>query len=194
MVRASAADDSSASRRSLLVALGAGAAGMLSLAGCGSSSTRHAAPHVSRPTGATSDTEILNAVLGVEYYAIAAYTAATPLLSGAAARVARQFLGQEVLHADRLINLIQKAGGSPQRSQASYDLGHPQSSREIMKLLLGAEQRQLRAYVQAVPHLTTGSLRSTMASILAAQARHAAIWRLQLGQRPAPSAFVTGNE
>lgn len=191
---ASAADESSASRRSLLVSVGAGATGALLLAGCGSSSTRQAAPRVSPPAGSSSDAQLLNVLLGNEYYAIAAYTAATPLLSGAPGRVARQFLGQEVLHTDRLINLIQKAGGTPDRADASFDLGRPGGSRELMRLLLEAEQRQLRAYVQAVPQLTSGPLRSNVATILAAQAQHEAIWRLQLGQRPAPTAFVTGNE
>ena len=194
MVSAPAADERSASRRSLLVWLGVGAGGALGLAGCGSSRRPKPARPVSGPAGGASNTDLLNMLLGNEYYAIAAYTAATPLLTGTAARVARQFLGHEVLHADRLINLIQKAGGHAQRSQSSYDLGHPGRPPQLMSLLLDAEQRQLRGYVQAVPLLTAGSLRSTVASILATQARHAVIWRLQLGQRPAPSAFVTGYE
>jgi len=195
VVSGSAADEPSASRRSLLVSLGAGAAGVLRLAGCGSSAPRRSAsPQVNWPVGTADEADLLNALLGNEYFAIAAYTAATPLLTGAASRVARQFLGQEVLHADRLIHLIQKAGGAPQRAQASYDLGQPGSAGQLMTLLLAAEHRQIRAYVQAVPQLTSAQLRSTVASILATQARHAALWRLQLGQRPAPTALVTGDE
>jgi hypothetical protein len=60
-----------------------------------------------------------------------------------------------------------------------------------MRLLLRVERAQLTAYLQAAPALTTGSLSATVASIFAAQAQHAAVWRLQLGQMPAPNALVT---
>jgi hypothetical protein len=136
----------------------------------------------------------LNQLLDVEYYAIAAYTAATPLLSGTAARVARQFLGQEVLHADRLISLIGRAGARAHQQKAKYDLGRPQTDTELMQLLLSVERAQLRVYLQAAPELSLGSLRAMAGSIFSAQAQHAAVWRLQLGHTPAPSALVTGHE
>jgi bacterioferritin (cytochrome b1) len=147
-----------------------------------------------RTPGAGADVQTLNQLLAAEYYAIAAYTAATPLLSGPAARVSREFLGHEVLHADRLISLIQRAGGQAQQPKASYDLGHPATEPEIMQLLLRVERAELTAYLQGGPALSPGSLRAMAASIFAAQAQHAAIWRLQLGQMPTPTALVTGNE
>jgi bacterioferritin (cytochrome b1) len=137
---------------------------------------------------------MLNRLLALEYHAIAAYTAATPMLTGMAARVSREFLGQEVLHADRLISLIQRAGGHAKQPDASYDLGHPTAQPELMQLLLRVERTQLTAYLRAAPTLSPGSLRATAASIFATQAQHAALWRLQLGQVPAPAALVTGNE
>jgi hypothetical protein len=147
-----------------------------------------------RTRGAGADAHTLNRLLAVEYYAVAAYTAATPLLGGMAGRVSREFLGHEVLHADRLITLIQRAGGRSQQPQASYDLGHPTAQSEIIQLLLRVERAQLTAYLQAAPTLSPGSLKAMAASVFAAQAQHAAVWRLQLGQLPAPTALVTGDE
>ena len=151
--------------------------------------------HRNRSTqGNQADAATLNGLLAAEYYAIAAYTAATPLLTGTQAKVARQFLGQEVLHADRLIKLIGRAGGTAQRPEANYDLGQRTSPAELMQLLLRVERAQLTAYLQAAPALTTGSLTAIAASIFAVQAQHAAVWRLQLGQMPAPNALVTGRD
>jgi bacterioferritin (cytochrome b1) len=172
--------------------MGWGALGALGTAACGSSGGRTRGAHPNQRTqGNEADAATLNGLLAAEYYAIAAYTAATPLLSGTQAKVARQFLGQEVLHADRLIKLIGRAGGNAQRPKASYDLGQPTTPAELMRLLLRVERAQLTAYLQAAPALTTGSLSATVASIFAAQAQHAAVWRLQLGQMPAPNALVT---
>lgn len=140
-----------------------------------------------------SDARALNRLLAVEYHALAGYTASTPLLDGDAAGVARQCLGQEVLHTDRLISLIQRAGGKPLHPQASYDLGRPQSPEQVMRLLLSLEQMQLAAYANAIPALAAGPLRAQAASILADQAQHAVLWRLQLGEKPAQSAFVSGR-
>jgi len=183
-----------ASRRSLLLSLGVGLAAVLGAAGCGNAQREPGVRLNRRTRGAGADAHTLNQLLAAEYYAIAAYTAATPLLTGTPARVARRFLGHEVLHADRLISLIQRAGGQARQAPASHDLGHPTTASEIMRLLLKAERAQLTAYLEAAPTLSPGSLKAMAASIFATQAQHAAVWRLQLGQMPAPTALVTGHE
>jgi hypothetical protein len=172
--------------------IGAGAVGALGVGGCGTSSR----PRVlNKRSGAQrSEAPMLNRLLGAEYHAIAAYTAATPLLAGTARRAAQQFLGQEVLHTDRLLDLIQRSGGHPVQPKASYDLGQPRGTPQLIQLLLAVERLQLATYLQVAPSLDRGSLRATAASILANHAQHAAILRLQLGRPAAPSALVTGDE
>ncbi len=137
---------------------------------------------------------MLNRLLAVEYHGIAAYTAATPLLTGTPRRMARQFLGHEVLHADRLLALVRRVSGQPVQPQASYDLGHPQGTKEVVQLLLQVERLQLSSYLAVIPALVRGSLKATASGILANQAQHAAVWRLQMGRAPAPQALVTGDE
>jgi bacterioferritin (cytochrome b1) len=169
----------------------AGLAGALAAGGCDSATSLRT--FYKRARADPVDARLLNRLLAAEYHAIAAYTAATPLLTGVAQAASKQFLGQEVLHADRLISLIQHAGGQAEKPQASYDLGQPHTPREVIRLLLAVEQLQLMRYVQLAPQLSTGQLKATTASILASQAQHSAVWRLQLGQLPAPGAFVTGH-
>lgn len=188
----SAAQEHSPTRRSLLLGVGAGAAGALAVCGCGSSSRPRVTSKGAPATG--SQTRKLNRLLAAEYHAIGAYTAAVPLLAGTSRKVAQQFLGQEVLHADRLLSLIERLGGHPVKAQASYDLGHPQDRVQTVQLLLDVERLQLATYLTVGPSLSPGSLRAQAASILANQAEHAAIWNMQLGRAPAPSAFVTGDE
>jgi len=180
-------------RRWLLLAAGGGAA-LSGLSGCGGSAKPASQALDRHVEGAKNDAGLLNRLLASEYYAIAAYTAVTPRLSDQNAAAAKQFLGQELLHADRLISLIERVGGHPHRALASYDLGHPQATSELLALLLAAEETQLRAYRALIPRLSPGSLKQITVSIFAAQAQHAAIWRLQLGRRAVPAAFVTGHE
>jgi bacterioferritin (cytochrome b1) len=179
------------SRRRLLLTAAAGVVGLSGCGGSGRSASQTLDRHI---RGGRHDAGLLNRLLGTEYYAIAAYTAATPRLSGDNAAGAKRFLGQEVLHADRLIGLIERLGGHPHRARASYDLGHPQTASELVGLLLATEELQLKAYRDAIPQLSSGSLKQMIVSIFATQAQHAVVWRLQLGRQPAPAAFVTGYE
>lgn len=177
-------------RRTLLAA-GAGAAAGL-LAGCsGSKPLRlkvRSGVKVDR-----ADVAILNGLLDIEQHSIAAYTAGIPLLRQPAVKAAKQFLGQELAHAQSLSDLIRKAGGKPDEPRASYDLGNPSTEPQVLALLEGLEGRQLAAYVQMIPRLSPGRLRSAVAAIFANDAQHLAVLRAQRRQAPAPAAFVTGG-
>jgi hypothetical protein len=178
------------SRRQLLrVSAAAGAA--TALAGCGGS-----AHHARRLRDAVSDHDValLNDSLALERRAIAAYEAVIPLLAVRDKLIATVFLKQELLHAGRLIALINALGGPVTKPANTYTLGRPRTSRQLVKLLHQVEQVQMEAYVEAIPKLSAGHLRAAVASILAADAQHVAIIRGALGEAPVPAAFPSGAE
>jgi hypothetical protein len=142
---------------------------------------------------ARGDVAILNGLLGIEQHTIAAYTAGIPLLRRPAAKAAKQFLGQELAHAQSLTDLIKQAGGKAAKPSASYELGNPATEPQVLALLEALEGRQLAAYVQMIPQLSPGHLRSAVAAIFANDAQHLAVLRTELGHDPIPTAFVSGG-
>jgi hypothetical protein len=61
-------------------------------------------------------------------------------------------------------------------------------------VLHGIENAQLAAYLNAITRLEPGSVKSSVASILANDAQHVAVVRAGLGQPAVPSPFVTGRD
>ena len=191
--------DQGHSRRQLLG--GASAAvfgGGLLLAGCGGGSptapvTAPMPPKKLSRGAAVLDVDLLNGLLDTEHLAIAAYTAAIPLLSGHTQRVARDFLNVELNHASELNNLIFRHGGRAVRARASYDLGSPETPSDILRLLERIEQRQIAAYLGAIPLVQPGGMRAVLGSILGSEAQHIAIVRTALGKPPLTGAFVTAG-
>jgi bacterioferritin (cytochrome b1) len=179
---------------------GVGALAALGLAACGSSSKSKSKSNsnsnsmtstsATSSTAATPDVPILNSALELEQMAIVAYTAATPLLSGSAHLAAQRFLSQELAHAGELAGLVKQAGGEPSKSKASYDLGNPQTTEDVLLLLHRIEQAQLAVYSQAIPLLSKPSSRAAVAAIFGNDAQHASVIALALGDNPVPSAFV----
>ena len=168
------------------------AGGALLLAGCGSGGTLRS--KVKQGAKVTpSDIEVLNHLLAVEQYAIAAYSAGIPFLPHDQRKAAKQFLGQDVTHASTLAGLIKQGGGKAVRPQASYDLGRPQPEK-ILRLLHRLEGEQLDAYIQLIPSLSDGHLRSTAAAIMGNDAQHLSVLRVALGEQPVPSALASGRE
>jgi hypothetical protein len=174
-----------------LTAAGAGLAGAL-LAGCGGSSLK-AQVHNAQPV-LRSDVEELNHLLDLEHWAIAAYTAATPLLPPATVKAGALFLNDEIEHAGDLAGLVRAAGGKPIKPRPSYPLGHPRGSAEVLGVLRTVEQALIVAYLDAIPRLRPGPLKQQVASIFANDAQHLAVVRAALHQPAVPSAFVTGRE
>jgi bacterioferritin (cytochrome b1) len=190
----SSEDQPSASRRGLLRATGAavvaGAAGLI--AACGSAS--HSSSQATVVAPGNVDVDVLNHALDLKHYMIAAYTAATPYLGGRARAAGKKFLAEELSHASALISLIQKAGGTPNSPQSSYQLGHPHSRKAILRLLQSAEDKMIATLIDTIPEVTASSSRTTLASMVANDAQHVSVLRLNLREAPIPSPFVTGRE
>jgi len=178
------------SRRGVLRAAGAAAGGLLVTA-CGHASLK-ALVHNSAPL-LNTDVELLNHLLDLEHWAIAAYTAGTPLLPPAVVKAGQLFLNDELSHAGALAGLVKAAGGKPGKPAASYPLGHPRSSDDVLKLLHDIENRQLTAYLSAVTVLEPGFVKASVASILANDAQHVAVLRAALHRPAVPSPFETGR-
>jgi Ferritin-like domain len=182
------------SRRQMLIAAGGGlAASATLLAGC-----HGKAPLRVKVSGQgkvdPADVPILNALLDLERHTVAAYAAGIPLLTGEAAKAAKQFLAQELAHEVALTDLITEAKQKPAKARASYDLGHPQNAEQVLALLHRLERAQLSAYTSMIPNLIPGRVRSTVAAIYANDAQHLTVLRAAIGLDPVPSAFASGAE
>jgi rubrerythrin len=187
-------------RRSFLRATGATVATAAVLTGLEACGTRAPKPPPAgeppaAPAALTPDLELLAAALDREHEAIAAYTACIPLLSGAALDAATRFLAQESSHADELAALIKKGGGVAQPpAPGGYELGNPRGVADVLALLHRIERDQIAGYLDAIPRLTPGPIRATVASILANEAQHVAIVRSAAGLRAIPAPLVTSAE
>jgi rubrerythrin len=190
----SATGGAGSTRRTLLGQwkTGIGAGAVIGLVGCGGS-TR---PNLRKlpPAAKSTDVALLNQALDLEHEAIAAYTAGIPLLDGRPKKAAQLFLEQELSHAGEMYGLIKQAGGRPNKAKASYDLGHPSTAMDVLRLLHDLEHRELRLYLGALTRLSPGSVRAAVAAVLANDAQHVAVLRSALGMVPLPSPFVTGVE
>jgi hypothetical protein len=175
------------SRRQLLSAASAAGAGA-ALAGCGSTSATGLPVSVLE-----ADVHTLNGLIRAEYYAVAAYVAGIPLLSGGDVLVAQQFLNQDMTHIEDLAEIVRKTGVKPYATGQVYNLGHPRNRTEALALLHHGEQVTLRAYLHAIPRLSPGLVKATAASLFANDAQHASSLRSRLGLAPVPEAVVTGN-
>lgn len=146
------------------------------MAGCGS--LRHL--KLSRSAG-SADAVLLNHALAIEQHSIAAYTAGAPLLNSFGQKMAAQFLDQELLHAGELRTLVHLVGGQPHEPLSHYDLGRPQSAKQLLALLHDLERQQIAAYLTAIPRMSSPFLRQALASILANDAQHVTVLRQQQG-------------
>jgi hypothetical protein len=181
----------SGSRRRLLQS-GAAAAAALLAAGCGTPSLHDQLKH--DPPVARTDAEVLLALLDVERMGIAIYTAGAPLLPAAATPAAKQFLAQELAHAGGLIGLIRAAGRKPPTPRENYDLGQPRNGRDVLELLHAAERAQVSAYLQSIPRLAPGRVRTQVAGFFANDAQHLSSVRFLLGEPALVAPLVTGRE
>ncbi len=176
------------SRRRLLGVLGAGALGA-GLAGCGSSASGPAPASGHEPT---DDLEVLNGGLEVEHQAIAAYSAMLAHLTGPSATFARRIREQERAHVDALTAVVREFGWTPESAPAAAPTRRVRTSSAALALLCDVENRAIAYYVDALPKITS-PLRHVLAGIVANEAEHLAVLRLQRGTRAAPDALVWGH-
>jgi hypothetical protein len=184
------------SRRRALQAAVAATAGLGAVA-CGGHT--HRAPKFTFPIPSDvplSDVGPLQRLLFLENATVAAYEAGIPLLDEATQKIAEQFLRNELAHADDIGGLIKNATKAEKAPEPGvrYPLGHPRTAAEVVGLLYRLERMQLSTYLWAIPRLSAGPVRAAAAAIFANDAQHVSMLRVRLGQTPAPSAFVSGQE
>ena len=180
--------DLAAARRRFLgtsgVALSAAAVAMLA----GRSSLARGA------TGSAADVGILNAALGSELEAIAAYQvgAQSGLLKKPALDLAVTFQGHHRAHADLLDKTVRTLGGNPVATKASYafPVETLKTEEDVLRFAAGLERAAVSAYLGAVPAFGDRGLAKAAASILGDEAMHWAVLRQAVGEVPVPGPFV----
>ncbi|MDF3074440.1 MAG: hypothetical protein K0S54_2107 [Alphaproteobacteria bacterium] len=143
---------------------------------------------------ANNDVAILNAALGAEQEAIAAYQlgAASGLLQKPVLDLAVQFQGHHKEHASALATTVKKLGGTPVEAKKTYSFPTQKlkSQEDVLAFAAELEKGAVSAYLGAVPILTDRELARVAASILGDEAMHWAVLRQALGQNPVPTAFL----
>jgi rubrerythrin len=143
-----------------------------------------------------SGAALLGSLLAQERAVIAAYDACAEVLGGDALRQIRAIRAQERGHASRLEALITDLGGDPPpgRSAAEYARTFPRlrSAEDALRFAEDLEQRQVRAYLEALAELPDPGLRTDAARICGDEATHLAAVRVLQGLPAAQGPFVTG--
>ena len=140
------------------------------------------------------DVAILNAALGAEQQAIAAYQvgAESNLLQKPVLDLAVKFQSQHKAHADLLAATVKQLGGTAVSAKQHYDfpVASLKSQADVLRFAAGLEEGAVSAYLAAVPKFANRDLSKAAASILGDEAMHWAILRQALGEVPVPGAFV----
>jgi rubrerythrin len=143
---------------------------------------------------AGSDVRILNAALGAEHEAIAAYQlgADSGLLQKPARELALTFQGHHKAHVDLLASTVSKLGGTPVAAKSRYNFPteNLKTQTDVLRFASKLEQGAVSAYVNAVPQFANRDLSRAAATILGDEAMHWAVLRHVLGEVPVPTAFV----
>ena len=140
-----------------------------------------------------ADVELLNSVLDLELRAVAAYKAGAGQLRGSALQTVKGFLEQEQEHVDGLGAAIQDLGGTPNVAKADYEFPRLRSERDVLRSAIDLENTAIAAYIDALPKISRGDLRATVAGILTCEAEHVAVLLGALGEPQVPEAFVNGR-
>ncbi len=142
-----------------------------------------------------NDVAILNAALGAEQEAIAAYQvgASSGLLQKPVLALAVQFQGHHKEHAAALAATVKKLGGTPVEAKKTYTfpVEKLKTQADVLAFAAELEKGAVSAYLGAVPILDDRDLAKVAASILGDEAMHWAVLRNALGQNPVPTAFLS---
>ncbi len=144
---------------------------------------------------AATGVRTLNAALGAELEAIAAYQlgAESGLLQKPVLDLALTFQGHHKEHADILSKTIAKLGGRPVSAKDKYSFPTDtlKTQADVLRFAATLEKGAVSAYLGAVPVFGNRDLARAAASILGDEAMHRAILRNALGEAPVPSAFMS---
>jgi hypothetical protein len=175
-------------RRALLAAA---LAGLLTaaLSSCGGSGS-------STATDKERDVTVLNAILGRQLAAVAAYGQVLPKLHGADLAAAQQFRAQEQEHVDATTKTLRGIGGESDPPAEKIEASDLKTRADSLEFLYEMESATIDAELNAVSRLTLDWPRPLIASMAANQSQRLVLLRRALGAPPLetiPSAFETGE-
>ncbi|HEX4308266.1 MAG TPA: ferritin-like domain-containing protein [Solirubrobacterales bacterium] len=139
--------------------------------------------------GGTSDVDILNFALTLEYLESTFYEEAMKRVkaSGELKKLLPLLASDEKQHVEALEGTIKQLGGKPV-SKPKFNFEY-KSTDEFLKLAETFENTGVSAYNGAAPSIKSKQVLAAAGSIVQVEARHAAAIALQNGTEPAPSAF-----
>jgi Ferritin-like domain len=168
-----------------------GAAAALVLASCGGGDP----PPATGPK-AGSGAALLGSLLALEHASVAAYGVCLQVLDGRARAEIDAIRAQDRAHAAALERLIAGLGGDPPpgRTAEEYARTFPrlQTSEDALRFAQDLEERQVRAYLEALTDLPDPDLRNAAAAACGDEATHLATARVLQGLPAAEGPFVTG--
>jgi rubrerythrin len=139
--------------------------------------------------GGTSDVDILNFALTLEYLESTFYEEAMKKVkaTGELKSLVALLASDEKQHVAALKGTIEKLGGKPV-AEPKFDFEYSGTS-GFLKLAETFENTGVSAYNGAAPEIKSKEVLAAAGSIVQIEARHAAAIALQNEQEPAPSAF-----
>jgi rubrerythrin len=139
--------------------------------------------------GGTSDVDILNFALTLEYLESTFYEEAMKKVkaTGELKKLIPLLASDEKQHVEALEGTIKKLGGKPV-SKPTFDFEYSGTS-GFLKLAETFENTGVGAYNGAGPSIKSKEVLGAAGSIVQVEARHAAAIALQNGAEPAPAAF-----
>src|SRR4051794_11430378 len=168
-----------------------GAAAALVLGSCGGGDP----PPATGPRPG-SGIALLGSLLALERASVEAYGACLDVLSGHLRRQVRAIRAEDRGHAERLEQVIEELGGTPPpgRSRAEYRRTFPtlRTPEDALRFAEDLEERQVRAYLEAVTDFPALELRLEAGGICADEGSHLATVRVLQGLPAAQGPFVTG--
>jgi rubrerythrin len=139
--------------------------------------------------GGTSDVDILNFALTLEYLESTFYEEAKKKVkaSGELKSLISLLASDEKQHVEALEGTIKKLGGKPV-SKPTFNFEYS-GTKGFLKLAETFENTGVSAYNGAAPSIKSKEVLGAAGSIVQVEARHAAAIALQNGMEPAPDAF-----
>jgi rubrerythrin len=149
-------------------------------------------PLVQGALARSSDTDVLNFALTLEYLEAGYYAVALKRvrrMSSDVRKLAKEIADNEQAHVEALRMTIKDAGAKPvARPKASF--GNAFSSEAaFLKTAQALEDTGVSAYNGAAPMISSTDVLAAAGGIVQVEARHAALIRLQRGESPAPEQF-----
>lgn len=169
------------------------------LAGCGGGSSTSSTSSTSAATaaaGKTADADALDAILGRQRAAVAAYDQVIGELPKPLARMATYFRRQEQEHVDGVQKAMWGLHIRPEPEPETIDTGELGSTRERLEFLYALESATMEKELATLSRLEASWARALLAATVADQAQHLAMLRGALGAKglaTIPAPFENGR-